>query len=66
MIVNVPTKIIPIWFIEQWKKENAEPESPLDFFIDQLIKDWKLEEIRQSKWFNGWREKENDGKDKGK
>ena len=49
MIVNVPTKIIPIWFIEQWKKENAESGSSLDIFIEQMIKDWELEEIRQSK-----------------
>ena len=49
MIVNVPTKVIPIWFIEQWKKENAEPGSSLDIFITQMINDWELEEIRQSK-----------------
>lgn len=49
MIVNVPTKIIPIWFIEQWKKENAEPGSALDIFITRMIKDWELEKIRQSK-----------------
>ena len=48
MIVNVPTKIIPVWFIERWKKENAEPGSSLDIFIEQMIKDWELEEIRQS------------------
>lgn len=49
MIVNVPTKIIPIWFIEQWKNENAEPGSSLDIFITRMIKDWELEEILQSK-----------------
>ena len=49
MIVNVPTKIIPVWFIERWAKENAEPDSPLDMFIKQMLKDWELEEIRQSK-----------------
>lgn len=49
MIINVPTKIIPIWFIERWKKENAEPGSALDIFITQMIKDWELEEIQQSK-----------------
>lgn len=48
MTVNVPTKIIPIWFIERWKKENAESGSPLDVFIERMIKDWELEEIRQS------------------
>lgn len=43
MIVNVPTKIIPIWFVEKWKKENAEPGSALDVFLEQMIKigNWK-------------------------
>ena len=49
MIVDVKTKIIPIWFVEKWKKENAEPGSALDVFIERMIKDWELEEIRQSK-----------------
>lgn len=49
MIINVPTKIIPIWFIEQRVKENTEPDSPLDVFIKQMLKSWDLEEIRQSK-----------------
>ena len=34
---------------ERWKKENAESGSSLDAFIEQMIKDWELEEIRQSK-----------------
>ena len=49
MIVNVPTEIIPIWFIERWKKENAKPSSALDAYLKQMIRDWKLEEVRQSK-----------------
>ncbi len=49
MIVDVPTKIIPVWFIEKWKKENAEPDSALDKFIDTMIRDWGMEEIRQTK-----------------
>ena len=49
MVVAVPTEIIPIWFIERWKKENAEPGSALDVYLTQMIKDWKLEEIRQFK-----------------
>lgn len=49
MIVDVPTKIIPLWFIEKWKKENAEPDSALDQFIDTMIRDWGMEEIRQTK-----------------
>lgn len=47
MVVAVPTEIIPFWFIERWKKENAEPGSALDVYLTQMIKDWKLEEIRQ-------------------
>ena len=48
MIVNVPTEIIPIWYIEKWVKEEAEPNSALDMFIRQMLKDWKAEEFRQS------------------
>lgn len=48
MTVDVPTKIIPIWFIEKWKKENAKPDSALDVYIEKLMKDWEAEEIRQS------------------
>lgn len=47
MVVDVPTKIIPIWFIEQWKRENAESGSALDVFIETMIKDWELEEFKQ-------------------
>lgn len=46
MIVNVPTEVIPVWFLEKWRRENAEPGSMLDHWIDQLLKEWKLEEIR--------------------
>lgn len=49
MIVDVPTKIVPIWFVERWAKENAEPDSPLEYFIERMLKDWELEEILQSK-----------------
>lgn len=44
----VSTEVIPVWYIKKWKKENAEPSSSLDFFIEQLIKDWHIEEIRQA------------------
>lgn len=49
MIVAVPTEIIPIWFIERWKKENAEPGSALDAYITQMLKDWQHEETSQLK-----------------
>lgn len=45
MIVPVPTEVIPVWFIEKWKKENAKSGSPLEFFIERLIKDWNIEEV---------------------
>ena len=47
MIVQVPTEVIPVWFIEKWGKENAESGSALDYFFFFLIKDWRVEEIRQ-------------------
>jgi len=46
MIVPIPTEVIPVWFIKKWKKENAESGSPLEFFLERLIKDWNLEEVR--------------------
>lgn len=48
MIVPIPTDVIPVWYIEKWKKENAEPSSALDHFLEQLIKDWHVEEKRQA------------------
>lgn len=47
MIVQVPTEVIPVWFIEKWGKENAESGSALDYFLKTMIKDWRVEEIRQ-------------------
>lgn len=46
MYVNVPTLVIPIWYIEKWVKKNAEPNSALDTFVNQMLKDWEFEEIR--------------------
>lgn len=47
MVVPIPTEVIPVWYIEKWKKENAENGSALEFYIEQLIKDWHAEELRQ-------------------
>lgn len=46
MVVPVPTEVIPMWYIEKWKKENTEDGSALDYYIKQLIKDWHVEETR--------------------
>lgn len=48
MRIDVPTEIIPLWFIEKWTKENAESDSPLDTFIKAMIHDWEVEEARQN------------------
>lgn len=48
MRIDVPTEIIPLWFIEKWTKENAEPNSALDAFIKAMIHDWEVEEARQN------------------
>ena len=45
----INTEVIPVWFIEKWKKENAQEGSALDFWINTMLKEWKLEEIRQNK-----------------
>lgn len=47
MVVQVLTEVIPIWYIEKWTKENAEPNSALDVFIKAMMHDWKSEEIIQ-------------------
>lgn len=44
MIAQVPTEVIPVWYIEKWAKENAEPGSPLDHFIKTMVNDWRVEE----------------------
>ena len=49
MTVDIPMEVIPVWFIEKWKKENAEPGSALEFFIERMIAEWELEEIKKSK-----------------
>ena len=46
MVIPIPTEVIPIWYIEKWKRENADNGSALDYFLEQLIKDWHIEEIR--------------------
>ena len=48
MIVPIPTDVIPVWYIEKWKKENADAGSALEHFLEQLIKDWHVEEKRQA------------------
>lgn len=46
MVIPIPTEVIPVWYIEKWKRENADNGSALDHFLEQLIKDWHIEEIR--------------------
>ena len=46
MVVPIPTEVIPVWYIEKWKKENAEDGSALEYYIQQLIKGWHVEEAR--------------------
>ena len=48
MIVQVPTEVVPLWFIEKWRKENAVDGSALSFWIEAMIKDWKMEEFRMN------------------
>lgn len=49
MIAKVDTEVIPVWFIEHWAKEEAEEGSPLRFFIDEMLKAWKMKEKRQAR-----------------
>lgn len=53
MVAPIPTDVVPIWYIEKWKKENAENGSALEHFINQLIKDWCVEEADLNKSVKG-------------
>lgn len=46
MKAKMSIEVIPIWFIQKWSKDNCEDNSALDFWIKQMIHEWKLEEIR--------------------
>ena len=46
MITNVPTEVIPVWFIEKWLRNNAKAGSALDFWVKKMLKEWKLYETR--------------------
>ena len=47
MVVQVPTEVIPIWYIEKWVRETADNNSALQHWIETMISDWKSEEIIQ-------------------
>lgn len=44
MIVNVPTKVIPVWYVEKWINKNVHPNSAIATWIEQMLKDWEQEE----------------------
>ena len=44
MKATTEVEVIPIWFIKKWAKENCEEGSALSFFIEAMLKDWKIEE----------------------
>jgi len=46
MIAYIKTEVIPCWYVEKWLKENSEPGSALEHYVRQMVKDWKIEEIR--------------------
>lgn len=49
MMAQIETEVIPVWFIERWLKENAEEGSALDYFVKQMLHEWKVEDLRNSK-----------------
>ena len=44
MKATTEVEVVPVWFINKWKKENSEEGSVLSIFIEQMLKDWKIEE----------------------
>ena len=47
MVVNIPTEVIPIWYIEKWLMENVQKDSPAECCIKNMMNDWKTEEVIQ-------------------
>lgn len=41
MIANIPTEVVPVWYIEKWTKNNSEDGSILSNWIKRLLKDWQ-------------------------
>ena len=41
MIANIPTEVVPVWYIEKWTKNNCEEGSILSNWIKRLLKDWR-------------------------
>ena len=44
MKATTEVEVIPVWFIQKWTKENCDKGSALSFFIETMLKDWKIEE----------------------
>ena len=42
---QIECEVIPVWYIDTWKKLNCAEGSALDFFIKQLIKEHVLSNI---------------------
>lgn len=46
MIADVPTEVIPFWYIDKWLDINADTDSALNYWVRKMKRDWKIEEIR--------------------
>ena len=44
MIANVPSEVIPCWYVEEWLLKNGDPDSALDYWVRKLVRDWKKHE----------------------
>lgn len=44
MIADVPTEVIPLWYIDKWIEKNADTDSALDYWVRKLVRDWKKRE----------------------
>ena len=42
---QIECDVIPVWYINTWRKLNCSEDSALDMWIKQLLKDWKDEDI---------------------
>lgn len=48
MIADVPTEVMPLWYIDKWIEKNADTDSALNYWIRKMERGWKAyeEEIK--------------------
>lgn len=42
---QIECEVIPVWYMDAWRKLNCEKNSAIDVYLERLIKDWRNENI---------------------